>query len=175
MKNQEVLSAETHQSDKVTDPCTSQPAQWQHFALNTSTASSAKMHSADSSVEELSGGSIKKNKVEEEIYFLNEENKPPKLSESASCKDLSSKEDGCKVVKIAVKPASFELATKWNKDDSDLSNFIMLRSTHKLVPREEKSYVDCSEKGMQTGLFCHFSRLNSDLIHQLQYMLVYIQ
>ncbi|XP_054034679.1 protein shortage in chiasmata 1 ortholog [Dryobates pubescens] len=146
VKNQEVLSVETHQSGKLTDPCTSQQAQWQHFALNASTASSAKMHSADSSDEELSGGSIKKNKVEEEIYFLNQENKPPKLSESGSCKDLSSKEDSCKVVKVAVKPASFELATKWNKDDSDLSNFIMLRSTHKLTPRKEESYVDCSEK-----------------------------
>ncbi|NXN16059.1 SHOC1 protein, partial [Indicator maculatus] len=158
VKNQELLSDERHQSDKVIDPCTSQQTQWQHFALNMSAVPSAKMHSADASVEELTGGSIKNNEVEEGIYFLNQENKPPKSSESVICKDMSSKEDSCKVTSskedssTSQKPASFELATKWNKDDSDLNNFIMLRSTHKLIPREEKNNVDLPE---EQHIHCH--------------------
>ncbi|NXP76070.1 SHOC1 protein, partial [Ramphastos sulfuratus] len=139
-----------HQSDKVIDLYMSQETQWQHFALHTSAASSAKIHSADASVEQLTVGSIKKNKAEEAIYFLTQENKTP--SESVSCKDMASKEDIFKHTSskednsTSHKPASSKLPTKLNKDDSDLSNFIMLRSMHKLTPRQEKSYVDCSEK-----------------------------
>lgn len=183
--NQDMLYSESHQSDKVIDRNMSQQTQWQHFTLHTSTASSAKIHSADASVEQLTVGSIKKNETEEAIYLSNQENKPPKSPESVSCKDMSSKEDSCKVAtkegnSTCHKPASFELATKLNKDDSDLSNFvmlrddsdlsnfIMLRSTHKLTPRQEKKHVDCSEKGMQSSLFCYFSWLNSAVLYQLQ-------
>ncbi|NXX45067.1 SHOC1 protein, partial [Tricholaema leucomelas] len=171
---------ESHQSDKVIDLYMSQQTQWQHFALHTSAASSDKIHSADASVEQLTVGSIKKNKAEEAIYLLNQENKPPKSSESVSCKDMSSKEDSCKVTtkednSTCHKPASFELATKLNKDDSDLrnfvmlrddsdlSNFIMLRSTHKLTPRQEKNYIDCSEKGMQSKQCTHCDKEDSSV------------
>lgn len=144
--------------------------QSQYFALHTSPASSAKIHNKNTSVEELTGGSIKKNKVEEAIYFLNQEEKTPKSSESISCKDVSSKQDNSS---SGQKSASFALDTKWYNDDSDLSNFIMLRSKCTLIQREEKNYVGSPEKGMWTSLFCRFSRFNSALLYQLQQMLVH--
>ncbi|NXN33890.1 SHOC1 protein, partial [Nycticryphes semicollaris] len=127
-----------HQLNKVINPSMSPLTQRQRFALCMSAAPSAKNHSADTSVEELTGGSIKKSEVEEAIYFLNPEKKPPKSSESVSCKDVSSKENNSSSSQW---PASFALATKWD-DDSDLSNFIMLRSKHTLTQREEENYVD---------------------------------
>ncbi|KAM6187508.1 protein shortage in chiasmata 1 ortholog [Sarcoramphus papa] len=144
--NQELLSAERHQSDTVINLSMSPQTQRQYFALHMSAASSAKIHSTNTSAEELTGGSIKKNKVEEAIYFLNQEKKPPKLSECVSCKDVSSKQDNSSSNQ---KPASFALATKWDNDDSDLSNFIMLRSKHTVTQREEKNDVDSPEKVLQ--------------------------
>lgn len=144
MTNQELLSAERHQSDKIINLYMSPQTQRPYFALHMSAASSAKIHSTNTCVEELSGGSTKKNKVEEAMYFLNQEKKTPKSSESVSCKGVSSKQDNSS---NSQKPASSALATKWD-DDSDLSNFIMLRSKHTLTQREEKNYVDSPEKGM---------------------------
>ncbi|NXV94140.1 SHOC1 protein, partial [Calonectris borealis] len=141
----ELLSAERHQSDKVINLYTSPQTQRQYFALHMSAASSAKIHSINTS-EGLTGGSIKKNKVEEAIYFLNQEKKTPKSSESVNCKDVSSKQDNSS---SSQKPESFALATKCDNDDSDLSNFIMLRSKHTLTQREEKNYVDSPEKVVQ--------------------------
>ncbi|XP_054665903.1 protein shortage in chiasmata 1 ortholog [Grus americana] len=146
MTNQELLSAERHQPDKVINLYMSPQTQRQHFALHMSAASSDKINSSDTSVEELTGGSIKKNKVEEAIYFLNQENKTFKSSESVSCKDVSCKQDNSS---NSQKPASFALATKWDNDDSDLNNFIMLRSKHTLTHREEKKCVDSPEKVLQ--------------------------
>ncbi|XP_068280011.1 protein shortage in chiasmata 1 ortholog [Nyctibius grandis] len=144
--NQEMLSAERHPSEKVINLYMSPQTQRQYFAPHMSAASSAKIHSINTSVEELTGGSIKKNKMEESIYFLNQEKKTPKSSESASCKDVSFKEDNSSSNQ---KPASFALATKWDNDDSDLSNFIMLRSKHILTQREEENDVDSPEKVLQ--------------------------
>ncbi|XP_059690252.1 protein shortage in chiasmata 1 ortholog [Gavia stellata] len=144
--NQELLSAERHGSDKVIDLYMSPQTQRQYFAQHVSAASSAKIHSTDTSVEELTEGSIKKNKVEEAIYFLNQEKKISKSSESVNCKDASSKQDNSS---SSQKPPSFALATKWDNDDSDLSNFIMLRSKHTLTEREEKNDVDSPEKVLQ--------------------------
>ncbi|XP_064294842.1 protein shortage in chiasmata 1 ortholog [Phalacrocorax carbo] len=146
LTNQELPSAERHQTDKVINLYTSPQTQRQYSALHMSAASSAKIHSTNTSVEDLTGGTIKKNKVEEEIYCLNQEEKTPKSSESVSCKDVSSKQDNSS---SSQKPASFTLATKWDNDDSDLSNFIMLRSKHTLTQREEKNYVDSPEKVLQ--------------------------
>ncbi|KAM6227869.1 protein shortage in chiasmata 1 ortholog [Spheniscus humboldti] len=145
MTNQELLSAERHQSDKIINLYMSPQTQRPYFALHVSAASSAKIHSTNTCVEELSGGSTKKNKVEEAMYFLNQEKKTPKSSESVSCKGVSSKQDNSS---NSQKPASSALATKWD-DDSDLSNFIMLRSKHTLTQREEKNYVDSPEKVLQ--------------------------
>ncbi|XP_075344751.1 protein shortage in chiasmata 1 ortholog [Mycteria americana] len=144
--NQEMLSAERHQLDKVINLDMSPQSQRQYFALHMSAAPSAKIHSTNTSVEELTGGSIKNNKVEEAIYFLNQGNKTPKSSESVSCKGVPSKQDNSS---SSQKPASFALATKWDDDDSDLSNFIMLRSKHTLTQREEENYVDSPEKVLQ--------------------------
>ncbi|XP_075596540.1 protein shortage in chiasmata 1 ortholog [Balearica regulorum gibbericeps] len=146
MTNQELLSAERHQPDKVINLYMLPQTQRQHFALHMSAASSDKINSSDTSVEELTGGSIKNNKVEEAIYFLNQEKKTFKSSESVSCKDVSCKQDNSS---NSQKPASFALATKWDNDDSDLNNFIMLRSKHTLSHREEKNYVDSPEKVLQ--------------------------
>ncbi|KAM6036232.1 LOW QUALITY PROTEIN: protein shortage in chiasmata 1 ortholog [Theristicus caerulescens] len=146
MTNQELLSAERHQSDKAIHLYMSPQTQRQFFAVHMSAASSAKIHSTATSVEELTAGSIKKNKVEEAIYFLNQENKNSKSSESFSCKDVSSKQDNSSSSQNA---ASFALATKRDDDDSDLSNFITLRSKHTLTQREEKNYVDSPEKVLQ--------------------------
>lgn len=143
--NQDLLSAEKHQSDKVINLYMSPQTQSQYFALHMSPASSAKIHNKNTSVEELTGGSIKKNKVEEAIYFLNQEEKTPKSSESIRCKDVSSKQNNSS---SGQKSASFALATKWYNDDSDLSNFIMLRSKCTLIQREEKNYVGSPAKGM---------------------------
>ncbi|XP_052631939.1 protein shortage in chiasmata 1 ortholog [Harpia harpyja] len=146
LTNQDMLSAEKHQSDKVINLYMSPQSQSQYFALHMSPASSAKIHNKNTSVEELTGGSIKENKVEEAIYFLNQEEKTPKSSESTSCKDVSSKQDNSS---SRQKSASFALATKWYNDDSDLSNFIMLRSKCTLIQREEKNYVGSPEKVLQ--------------------------
>ncbi|KAF1557971.1 hypothetical protein FQV10_0012514, partial [Eudyptes schlegeli] len=135
-----------HQSDKIINLYMSPQTQRPYFALHMSAASSAKIHSTNTCVEELSGGSTKKNKVEEAMYFLNQEKKTPKSSESVSCKGVSSKQDNSS---NSQKPASSALATKWDNDDSDLSNFIMLRSKHTLTQREEKNYVDSPEKVLQ--------------------------
>ncbi|NWW86472.1 SHOC1 protein, partial [Rhynochetos jubatus] len=137
------LESKRHQSDKVINLCVSPQTQRQYFALHMRAASSDKIHSTNTSVTELTGGSIKKNNVEEAIYFLNQEKKTPKSSESVSCKDVSSKQDNSS---RSQKPASF--ATKWD-DDSDLSNFIMLRSKHTLTQRGEKNDVDSPEKVLQ--------------------------
>ncbi|NXJ98305.1 SHOC1 protein, partial [Corythaixoides concolor] len=135
-----------HQSDKVINLYMSPQTQGQCFALHMSAASSAKIHSANTSVEEITGGSIKKNKAEKAIYFFNQEYKTPKSSESVSCKDVSSKEDNSS---SSQKPALFALATKWDNDDSDLSNFIMLRSKHTFIQREERNDVNSPEKVLQ--------------------------
>ncbi|KAM6301641.1 protein shortage in chiasmata 1 ortholog [Podargus strigoides] len=136
--NQELLSAESHQSEKVMSPRT----QRQYCAPHMSAASSTKIHSTNTSVEELTAGSIKMNEVEEAVYFLNQEEKAPRSSESVSCKDVSFKQDNSSSNQ---KPASFALATKWD-DDSDLINFMMLRSKHTLTQREEKNSIDSPEK-----------------------------
>ncbi|XP_009704851.1 PREDICTED: uncharacterized protein C9orf84 homolog, partial [Cariama cristata] len=143
--DQELFSAEGHRSDKVIKLYMSPQTQRQCFALHMGTASSAKIQNTNTSMEELTGGSIKKNKVEEVVYFLNEEKKNPKSSDSFSCKDVSSKPDN---LSSSQKPASFTLATKWD-DDSDLSNFIMLRSKHTLTQRKEENYVDSPGKVLQ--------------------------
>ncbi|XP_023800111.1 uncharacterized protein C9orf84 homolog isoform X4 [Cyanistes caeruleus] len=142
--NQELLSAERHQSEKVVNPDLSLQIQRQYFA--TSAASSANIHSTNTSVEDLTGGSIRKIKTEEAICFLNQEKKIPKPSESQSCKDVSSKLDKSS---CSGKPASLALASKWANDDSDLNNFIMMRSKHIVTQREEKHYVDRPENVVQ--------------------------
>ncbi|KAK2514934.1 hypothetical protein Q9233_014672 [Columba guinea] len=144
--NLELLSAERHQSDKPINLHMSPRNQRQYFAMHMNAASSAKIHSTNTPVEELTRQSIKQNKVEEAIYFLNQEKKSPKPSESVSCKDLSSRQDN---LSSSQKPASSSLATKWDNDDSDLSNFIMLRSKHTLTQREENNDVDSPEKVLQ--------------------------
>ncbi|NXA85117.1 SHOC1 protein, partial [Melanocharis versteri] len=137
-------STERHQSEKVINPGLSLQTQRQYFA--TSTASSAKTHSTNISVEELTGGSIRRIKTEEAICFLNQEKKSPKPSASNSCKDVSSKLDNSS---CSGKPASPALASKWANDDSDLNNFIMMRSKHTVTQREEKYCVDRPEKVVQ--------------------------
>ncbi|OWK57268.1 Uncharacterized protein C9orf84, partial [Lonchura striata] len=137
--NQELLSAERHQSEKVD---LSLQIQRQNFAM--SAPPSAKIHSTNTSVEELTGGSISKIKTEEAICFLNQEKKTLKLSESDSCTVVSSKLDNSS---CSGKPASLVLASKWANDDSDLNNFIMMRSKYTVTQREEKYYVDRPEKG----------------------------
>ncbi|NWR66825.1 SHOC1 protein, partial [Bucorvus abyssinicus] len=132
-----------NQSEKVINLHMSPQTQRHHFALPMSATSSTKSDSTNTSVEELTEESIKKNKVEEAICFLNQEKKNPELSESVRSQDVSSKRDS---PDSSQKPASFALATKWDSDDSDLSNFIMLRSKHTLTQREEENYVDSPEK-----------------------------
>uniref|UniRef100_A0A8D0F5P1 Shortage in chiasmata 1 n=1 Tax=Strix occidentalis caurina TaxID=311401 RepID=A0A8D0F5P1_STROC len=141
----EQLNMDARNSNKVINLYMSPQIQKQYFALHVSAASSAKIHSTNTPVEELTEGSIKKNKLEEAIYFLNQGKKPPQSSESVSCKDVSSKEDDSS---NSQKPASSALATNWDNDDSDLSNFIMLRSKYTLTQREENSGVDSPGKGM---------------------------
>ncbi|NXO67776.1 SHOC1 protein, partial [Phainopepla nitens] len=138
---EKLLSAERHQSENVVNPELSLQIQRQYLAM--SAVSSAKMHSTNTSVEDLTGGSIRKIKTEEAICFLNQEKKIPKPSESDSCKDMSSKlaSSFC-----SGKPASLALAFKWANDDSDLNNFIMMRSKHTVTQREEKYYVNRPEK-----------------------------
>lgn len=145
MTNQELLSAEKNQSEKVINLHVSPQTPRQHFALRMSATSSAKIDSTNTSVEELTGENIKNNKEEEAIYSLNQENKSPRISEPVSSKDVSSKQDS---LDSSQKPALFALATKWDNNDSDLSSFIMLRSKRTLTQRKEKSYVDRPEKGM---------------------------
>ncbi|KAM7023771.1 protein shortage in chiasmata 1 ortholog isoform 3-T3 [Acridotheres tristis] len=140
--NQELLSAERHQSEKVVNPNLSLQIQRQYFDV--STAPSAKIHSTNTSVEELTGGSLRKIKTEEAIHFFNQEKETPKPSASDSCKRVSSKLDNSS---CSGKPAS--LASKCANDDSDLSNFIMMRSRHTVIQREEKYCIDRPEKVVQ--------------------------
>ncbi|RLV97036.1 hypothetical protein DV515_00012188 [Chloebia gouldiae] len=147
--NQELLSAERHQSEKVVNRDLSLQIQSQNFA--TSAPPSAKLHSTNTSVEELSGGSISKMKTEEAICFLNQEKKTPKPSELDSSTDVSSKLDNSS---CSGKPASLALASKWANDDSDLNSFIMMRSKYTVTQREEKYYVDRPEKESQCQAYC---------------------
>ncbi|NXM03343.1 SHOC1 protein, partial [Tyrannus savana] len=143
---EKLLSAERHQLDKVVNPDLSLQSQRQYFGLPMSAASSPKIHSTNTSRGELTGGINRKIKAEEAICFSNQEKKTPKPSESVSCKAVSSKVDSsC----CSEKPGSLALATKWD-DDSDLNNFIMMRSKHTLRQREEKNYVDRPEKVLQS-------------------------
>ncbi|XP_050843130.1 protein shortage in chiasmata 1 ortholog [Serinus canaria] len=142
--NQELLSAARHQLEKVVNPDLSLQIQRQNFAM--SAPSPAKIHSRSTSVAELTGGSISKIKTEEAICFLNQGKKTPKPSESDSCKDVSSKLDKSS---CGGKPASLTLASKWASDDSDLNNFIMMRSKYTVTQREEKYYGDRPEKVIQ--------------------------
>ncbi|NXP11882.1 SHOC1 protein, partial [Thinocorus orbignyianus] len=132
-----------HQLDKVINPSMLPQTQRQRFALQISATPSAKIHSTNTSVAELTGGSIKKSKVEEPICFLKQEKKSPKSSESVSCQDTSSKQNNSSGSQWSASPP---LATKWDSDDSDLSNFIMLRSKHTLTQREEENCVDSPGK-----------------------------
>ncbi|NWS15037.1 SHOC1 protein, partial [Pachyramphus minor] len=138
---EKLLSAERHQQDKVVNPDLSLQAQCQYFALPMSAVSSAKIHSTTTSGGELTGRINRKIKVEEAVYFLNQEKKTPKPSESVTCRGVSSKVHSSS---CSEKPAS--LPTKWDNDDSDLNNFIMMRSKHTLRQGEEKNYVDRPEK-----------------------------
>ncbi|XP_068523326.1 protein shortage in chiasmata 1 ortholog [Anas acuta] len=135
MTNQELFSAKRHQLDQVTNG-----------TLPINAASSVKIDSTSTSVEEFDGGSIQKSKVEEKIYFLNQGKKTFESLEAVSPEDVSFKEDNSSE---AQKPASFPQATKWDSDDSDLSNFIMLRSKHTITQREEENDVDSPEKVQQ--------------------------
>ncbi|KAJ7414717.1 hypothetical protein BTVI_40391 [Pitangus sulphuratus] len=145
--NQELLSAERHQLDKVVNPDLSLQTQRQYFGLPMSAASSPKICSTNTSGGELTGEINRRIKAEEAICFLNQEKKTPKPSESVSCKGVSSKVDSsC----CGEKPGSLALAAKWDNDDSDLNNFIMMRSKHTLRQREEKNYVDRPEKVLQS-------------------------
>ncbi|NXM36361.1 SHOC1 protein, partial [Oxyruncus cristatus] len=141
---EKLLSAETHQPDKVVNPDLSLQTQRQYFALPMSAVSSARIHSTNTSEGELTGRIKRKIKVEEAICFLKQEKKTPKPSESVSSKGESSKVESSS---CSEKPAS--LATKWDNDDSDLNNFIMMRSKHTLRQREEKNYVDRPAKVLQ--------------------------
>ncbi|XP_068031731.1 protein shortage in chiasmata 1 ortholog isoform X3 [Anomalospiza imberbis] len=147
--NQELLSAERHQLEKVVNPDLSLQIQRQNFAM--SAPSSAKIHSTNTFVEELTGGSISKIKTEEAICLLNQEKKTSKPSESDSCKDMSSKLDNSS---CSGKPASLALASKWANYDSDLNNFIMMRSKYTVTQRKEKYYVDRPEKESQCQAYC---------------------
>ncbi|NXX85016.1 SHOC1 protein, partial [Urocolius indicus] len=135
-----------HQSDKVINIHVSPQTQRQYFPLNVSAETPAKTHSKNTSVGELTGGNIKKNKVEETNYFLNQEKKNPESLESFNCKEVSSIQDNSSSFQNF---ESFSLAKKWDNDDSDLSNFIMLRSKHTLTQNEEKKDVDSPEKALQ--------------------------
>ncbi|NWZ94565.1 SHOC1 protein, partial [Nesospiza acunhae] len=144
---EKLLSAERHSSDKVVNPDLSLQIQRQNFAV--SAPSPAKIHSTNTSVAELTGGSISKIKTEEAICFLNQEKRTPKPSESDSCKDVSSKLDKSS---CSGKPASLALTSKWANDDSDLNNFIMMRSKYTVTQREEKYYVDRPEKDQHMSI-----------------------
>ncbi|NWY92682.1 SHOC1 protein, partial [Loxia curvirostra] len=141
---EKLLSAARHQSEKVVNPDLSLQIQRQNFSM--SAPSPAKIHSTSTSVAELTGGSISKIKTEEAICFLNQGKKTPQPSESDSCKDVSSKLDKSS---CGGKPASLTLASKWASDDSDLNNFIMMRSKYTVTQREEKYYGDRPGKELE--------------------------
>ncbi|NWT84465.1 SHOC1 protein, partial [Lanius ludovicianus] len=138
------LETERHQSEKVVNPDLTLHTQRQYSAV--SAASSTKIHCTNTSVEDHTGGSINKIKTEEGTCFINQEKKTPKPFESDSCKDVSSKLDNSS---CSGNPASLALASKWASDDSDLNNFIMMRSKHTVTQREERYYVDRPEKVVQ--------------------------
>ncbi|XP_010211050.1 PREDICTED: uncharacterized protein C9orf84 homolog [Tinamus guttatus] len=147
MANLELLSAEKHQLDKK-DNLTIFPETKSHqFSLHGSAATSVQIHSANASVEELTGENMQLSKVEKPIYFLNEEKKIPKSLESVSCKDVSFKQDNSP---RRQKPSSVALTTTWDDDDSDLlRTFIMLRSKNTFPQREKENDIDSPEKVLQ--------------------------
>ncbi|XP_062456220.1 protein shortage in chiasmata 1 ortholog [Rhea pennata] len=147
MANWELLSAGKHQLDKITKLCMSPETNRQHFSQHVSAASSVKMHSSSTSVEELTGDSIQITNVEEPIYFLNQEKKMPRSPESVGCKDASFKQDNSP---RSQKPSAVALATTRDTDDSDLlSSFIMLRSKHMFTQMEKKNDINSPEKVLQ--------------------------
>ncbi|KAJ7417543.1 chromosome Z C9orf84 [Willisornis vidua] len=145
MTNQELLSSERNKLAKAVIPDLSLQTQRQHFAPPVSAVPSAKIQSRNTSREEHAGGIIRKIGAEEAICFLNTEKKHPKSSESDSVKDVSSTGGN---LPCSEEPAPLELATKWDTDDCDLNNFIMMRSKQTLSRKEKKNYTEIPEKGM---------------------------
>ncbi|NWR74669.1 SHOC1 protein, partial [Centropus unirufus] len=137
------LLKEEHQSEGVIKPHASLQTQRPGSTPYVSAAIPAKTHSTNTPVEEFAGGTIERSKVEEAICFLSQEKKPLKSPGSVSCKGVSLKQDNSPQNQ---RPASFLPTPKWDNDDSDLTNFIMLRSKHTLTQREDKSCVDSPGK-----------------------------
>ncbi|XP_071437650.1 protein shortage in chiasmata 1 ortholog [Pithys albifrons albifrons] len=146
MTNQELLSTERNELAKAVIPDLSLQTQRQHFAPPVSAVPSAKIQSSSTSWEEHAGGIIRKIGAEEAICFLNSEKKHPKSSESDSVKDVSSKVGN---LPCSEKPAPLALAAKWDTDDSDLNNFIIMRSKQTLSQKKEINYTEIPEKGLQ--------------------------
>ncbi|NXC45177.1 SHOC1 protein, partial [Penelope pileata] len=146
LENQELLSAERRQMDKVTNLCMSPQIKRQHSALPVNAVSSVQIDRTNISLKYVNGGSIQKSKIEEPIYFSNQENKTAKSLASIGCKDMSFKQDSSPE---GQKLTSFTLDSKWGNDDSDLNNFIMLRCKHTITQREEKNDVDSPQKVLQ--------------------------
>ncbi|KAM9367979.1 protein shortage in chiasmata 1 ortholog [Phaethornis superciliosus] len=165
--SQELLSAEKHQSEKVINLDLSPQTQKQHFAPRVSAASPAKVYSINTSVEEITGGSIKQHNVEEAVYFLNEEKKTTPSSESVTAKEMSFKRDNSPSDQ---EPSSLELPTKWGNDDSDLSNFIMLRSKHTLTQRDGENDVDSPAKESQCQAYCLLEEAATPILKDLTHL-----
>ncbi|XP_031413235.1 protein shortage in chiasmata 1 ortholog isoform X2 [Meleagris gallopavo] len=146
MTDQELLSSERHQTDEVTDLCMSPQTKMQHFGLPINAASSLKIDKTNISLENVTGGNIQKRKIEEPVYSLNREEKTDISLVSVSCKDMPFKQHNSSE---GQKLTSFTLDSKWDNDDSDLNNFIMLRCKHTITQRQEKNGVDHPGKVLQ--------------------------
>ncbi|XP_072216456.1 protein shortage in chiasmata 1 ortholog [Excalfactoria chinensis] len=146
VSDQELLSGERHQMDEVTDLCMSPQTKMQHFGLPINAASSLKVDRTNTSLDCAAGGNAQKSKIEETNYFLNHEEKANISLGSVSCRDVPFKQHS---FSDSQKLASFTLDSKWDNDDSDLNNFIMLRCRHTITQRQEKNGVDSPGKVLQ--------------------------
>lgn len=145
MPDQELLSSERGQMDEVTDLCMSSQTKMQHFGLPINAASSLKIDKTNTPLENVTGGNIQKRKIEEPVYFFNREEKTDISLVSVGCKDTPFKQHNSSEGQNLM---SFTLDSKWDNDDSDLNNFIMLRCKRTVTQTQEKNGVDHPEKGM---------------------------
>ncbi|XP_015705355.1 protein shortage in chiasmata 1 ortholog isoform X2 [Coturnix japonica] len=146
VSDQELLSGERHQMDKVTDLCMPPQNKMQHFGLPINAASSLKIDRINTSLESAAGGNAQKSKIEEPLYFLNQEEKTNISLGSVSCRDVPFKQHR---FSEGQKLASFTLDSKWDNDDSDLNNFIMLRCKQTITQSQGKNGVDSPGKVLQ--------------------------
>ncbi|XP_025064762.1 uncharacterized protein C9orf84 [Alligator sinensis] len=138
ISNQGLLSAGAHHKDKTTNLHFSPQKKNQCSPLHMKAAQCGVIHDASTPAEKLTREEIEQNKIEIPTHFLNQEKEDKNNLESLSCQEVFFEPNSSSRNERNT-PA--ELTRKCDDGSDLLSNFIMLRSKHVLIPNEEKNNV----------------------------------